>query len=333
LNTGTTDAPVIAKATGTNAILSDGLNTLNTGTAGDATVTVSEATVKMGVEAGAPAKWWEDSNYILTPDLELMDSAKAVIAFNANVGLEDTTADDVPALTPLRSAHIPADGFKTASTITATEWSTFPVIEVQMPTTQDGAGASNVDYTNAYLYRTYKMHLGRNGYSSGATYYGAIRAKNISPEIWTTKTNFDAAIPLSAASYKAFKFDTDTTAADAAADAAKYYESTAWVTSTTAPTDGTDSAAGVWVTNTVVAATSKNNQITRNVENGNSFVIAIDHDLGTVTWENAAVPAGKALERRETLNCTTFAEIGTSTTAPDTGECIPSWSFRVPFAA
>lgn len=92
-----------AKSTGTTAILSDGLSTIHTGTAGVATVTVSEATVKTGVVAGAPAKWWENTNYILTPNLELMDSAKAVIAFDANVGLTDRTATDgVTALTELR---------------------------------------------------------------------------------------------------------------------------------------------------------------------------------------------------------------------------------------
>jgi esterase/lipase len=101
-----------AKSTGTNAILSEGLKTLNTGSAGGATLKVTEATVKKGLVTGAPAKWWEDSNYILTPTLELMDNAKAVIAFDANVGLTDTTASTgVTALPALRSAHIPADGF------------------------------------------------------------------------------------------------------------------------------------------------------------------------------------------------------------------------------
>ena len=86
-----------AKAGGTNAILSDGLNTIHTGTAGDATVTVSEATVKAGGVATPPANWWTNTDYILTPNLELMDSAKAVIAFDANVGLTDTTATKITA--------------------------------------------------------------------------------------------------------------------------------------------------------------------------------------------------------------------------------------------
>ena len=132
-----------------------------------------------------------------------------------------------------------------------------------MPTTQ----AANVDYTNVYLYRTYKMVLGGNGETgnTGTTYYGAIRAKNISPEIWATKSAFDAAVPLSAKTYTAIT-------------------ASAWTASTTAPAIATGGTAGVWVTNTAAAATSKNNQITKTVENGNSFVIAIDHDLGTVTW-------------------------------------------------
>ena len=92
-----------ATSSGTKALLSDGLNTIHTGTAGGATVTVSEATVKTGASVGAPASWWTDSRYILTPTLELMDSAKAVIAFDANVGLTDTTATTgVTALTELR---------------------------------------------------------------------------------------------------------------------------------------------------------------------------------------------------------------------------------------
>jgi hypothetical protein len=201
-----------AKSTGTTAILSDGLSTIHTGTAGVATVTVSEAKVKAGGVATPAASWWTDSNYILTPTLELMDSAKAVIAFDANVGLKDTTATTgVTALTELRSAHIPADGFKSNSPAanTATEWGTWPVIEVQMPSTQ----VISFDYTNAYLYRTYEMILGGNGDAGeGAKYYGAIRAKVLSPEIWDTKATFDAALPKSADGYTAFKVDTATTA-------------------------------------------------------------------------------------------------------------------------
>lgn len=92
-----------ATSTGTTALLSDGLSTIHTGTAGGATVTVSEATVKAGGVATPPANWWKETKYILTPTLELMDSAKAVIAFDANVGLTDTTASTgATALTELR---------------------------------------------------------------------------------------------------------------------------------------------------------------------------------------------------------------------------------------
>jgi len=137
-----------------------------------------------------------------------------------------------------------------------------------MPSTQ----VIDFDYTNKYLYRTYTMVLGGNGDTgAGATYYGAIRAKVLSPEIWDTKANFDAALPFSAKSYTAFKVDTATAA-------------TKWTAGTaTAPAA---SSGTVWAdkTGTATAPASTNNQITRNVENGNSFVIAIDHDLGTVTW-------------------------------------------------
>ena len=184
-----------ATSTGTQALLSDGLSTIHTGTAGGATLKVTEANVKTGVSAGAPATWWENASYILTPTLELADDAKAVIAFDANVGLTDTTevSGNVPTagrLPALRSAHIPADGFKTNTAAnaatsdasnTATQWATWPVVEVQMPSTQ----LIDFDYTNKYLYRTYTMVLGGNAQDGvGTTYYGAIRAKVLSPEIW-----------------------------------------------------------------------------------------------------------------------------------------------------
>lgn len=239
-----------AKSTGTTAILSDGLTTLNTGTAGAATETVTEATVKKGLAAGATGSWWLNTDYILTPTLELMDSAKAVIAFNANVGLTDTTATTgVTALTALRSAHIPADGFRTSASPTATEKGTWPVIEVQMPSTQ----VIDFDYTNKYLYRTYTMVLGGDGVTAGTTYYGAIRAKILSPEQWETKTAFDGALPFSAKTYEQFKVDTATTA-------------TAW-TAGQAATAPAASSGTVWADNTATpaAGASKNNQITRDV--------------------------------------------------------------------
>lgn len=142
-----------------------------------------------------------------------------------------------------------------------------------MPSTQ----AIDFDYTNKYLYRTYTMVLGGNGDTgAGATYYGAIRAKVLSPEIWETKATFDAAIPKSAGGYTAFKVDPATTAT----------KWTAGDASGNAPADAAGAATGVWATNTATAVSpaSTNNQITRNVNNGDSFVIAIDHDLGTVTW-------------------------------------------------
>ena len=144
-----------------------------------------------------------------------------------------------------------------------------------MPTTGQ---ATDIDYSNTYLYRTYEMVLGGNAQDGvGTTYYGAIRAKVLSPEVWETKAAFDGAIPKSAGGYTAFKVDA-TNGGDNAwtkADA-----------SGNAPADAAGAASGVWATNTAAAVSpaSKNNQIKRDVNNGNSFVIAIDHDLGTVTW-------------------------------------------------
>lgn len=81
---------------------------------------------------------------------------------------------------------------------------------------------------------------------------------------------------MSANGYTAFKVDTATTA-------------TAW---TKDPLTGGTAVAPaaltgtVWANNyaTPGAGASTNNKITRNVNNGNSFAIAIDHNLGAVTW-------------------------------------------------
>jgi hypothetical protein len=121
-----------------------------------------------------------------------------------------------------------------------------------MPSTQ----LIDFDYTNKYLYRTYTMVLGGNAQDGvGTTYYGAIRAKVLSPEIWETKTAFDAALPLSAKTYTQFKVDSATTA-------------TKWtIGTTTAPAVASGDAAGNWAPNTAtaVAPASTNNQIARNV--------------------------------------------------------------------
>lgn len=56
----------------------------------------------------------------------MMDNAKAVIAFDANVGLKDITeeANNVPSAARLtatgRYAHIPADGFLTNTGVVPT---------------------------------------------------------------------------------------------------------------------------------------------------------------------------------------------------------------------
>jgi len=120
--------------------------------------------------------------------------------------------------------------------------------------------------TDKFLYRTYEMVLGGNAKTPGQKYYGAIQAQILSPEVWETKSAFDGAIPYSAKNpmYSALKVDST------------------WTASATQPADAAGAATGVWVTNT--AAGSKNNQITASVNNGDSFVVAIDHDLGTVTW-------------------------------------------------
>jgi len=121
------------------------------------------------------------------------------------------------------------------------------------------------------------------------------------PESFTTKSAFDLAIPASAAGYSA-------TAHSAWTAAAVGSEST-----TPTVTSGT-----VWA-DTVSTTGSTLNVIAKTVNNGDSFVIGIDADA-TVTWDSTAVPSGKALVRREQLDCASIV----------VGTCYPSYSFRMP---
>lgn len=121
------------------------------------------------------------------------------------------------------------------------------------------------------------------------------------PESFTTKSAFDLAIPASAAGYSA-------TAHSAWTAAASGSEST-----TPTPSSGT-----IWADSTAGTGTTLN-VIAKSVNNGDSFVIGIDADA-TVTWDSTAVPSGKALVRREQLDCASIA----------VGTCYPSYSFRMP---
>jgi hypothetical protein len=129
------------------------------------------------------------------------------------------------------------------------------------------------------------------------------------PESFLTKAAFDLAIPASAAGYASI-----TTAVHAA-----------WTKATTTTATPVVTAGTVWANSATTASTvasSALNKIAQNVNNGDSFVVGIDADA-TVTWDAAAVPAGKGLIRREQLDCATFAQ----------GSCYPSYSFRMPQAA
>lgn len=124
------------------------------------------------------------------------------------------------------------------------------------------------------------------------------------PESFTTKTAFDLAIPASAAGYSA-------TAHSAWTAAAVGSESTT----------PTASSGTIWADSTASTGTTLN-KITKEVNNGDSFVIGIDA-AATVTWDSTAVPSGKALVRREQLDCASIV----------VGTCYPSYSFRMPQSA
>ena len=121
------------------------------------------------------------------------------------------------------------------------------------------------------------------------------------PESFTTKAAFDLAIPASAGGYTA-------TAHSAWTAAAVGSESTT----------PTASSGTVWADSTASTGTTLN-KIAKTVNNGDSFVIGIDA-AATVTWDSTAVPSGKALVRREQLDCASIV----------VGTCYPSYSFRVP---
>ena len=277
----------------TTNVYVDGVTTL-----GSATVTVAANAI--GTNVLTASGWWTTN--VLTPTLELYDEQKAIIAFNANVGMTDRTATDstlaakdILGVTG-RYAHIPAAGFTSASLM--------PAIEYKMDLT---ANLANLEFgTSTYVYRTYAITSGAN------TYYGAVRAKVMEPEVFTTKTTFDAAIPFSASTYA-------TTATAAWVKAA---------TPGTEPVSGTGTAAGIWadLSTNAAAGSSPVNKVTANVNNGDSFVVALDHDV-VVTWLPLAVkgtagaPASlNALVRREQLDCAAWS----------LGVCYPSYSFRVP---
>jgi len=266
--------------------------------------------VKAAATSAAAANWWLTTTNILTPNLKLYDEQKAIVSFASNVGLTDRTATDTGLTAAMtlgvtgRYAHIPADGFvggaSDALRATAAQTSG-PAIEYQMDLT---AAHSDLEFgTATYVYRTYSMLLGG---ASPVTYYGAVRAQIMEPESFLTKAAFDLAIPASAAGYASI-----TTAVHAA-----------WTAATTTTATPVVSAGTVWADSATTASTvasSALNKIAANVNNGDSFVVGIDADA-TVTWDAAAVPAGKGLIRREQLDCATFAQ----------GSCYLSYSFRMP---
>jgi hypothetical protein len=106
------------------------------------------------------------------------------------------------------------------------------------------------------------------------------------PEVFTTKAAFDLAIPNSAAGYTA-------TATSAWTKA---------VTAGTEPVSGTGAALGIWadLSTSATVGSSAINKITANVNNGDSFVVGLDHDV-VVTWLPNAVK-GTAVSNPASLN-------------------------------
>ena len=168
--------------------------------------------------------------------------------------------------------------------------------------------SDNLDFdygTPSYLWRTYSLTNGGN------TYYAAVRAQIMAPEIFATIATFNAGLPFSAKSWTIFTSGSGWTASKAVA----------------ADSDNTALTASLltaWADDATVT-----NKIVRTVNNGDSFVVALNHDVA-VTWQTAAVAGLNQLERREQTKCSTFA--ASPQTLPAV-PCVPAFSFRIPVTA
>ena len=279
-------------------IYNNGLTSLN---AADHSTTVALATIQATATATSTSWWETTANQIAT--WQMYDQQTALLAFNANVGITDRTATDLPDTTKQLSltgkrAIIPADGWSSGTT------TTYAAIEYQMQST--ASDNLDLDYsTPSYLWRTYSLTNG------GSTYYAAVRAQIMAPEIFATIATFNAGLPFSAKSW------------------ATYTSGSAWTASkaVVADTDNTKLTASLltaWADDATVV-----NKITASVNNGDSFVVALDHDVA-VTWQTAAVAGLNQLELREQTKCTTFA---LSTVAAPALPCVPAFGFRIPVSA
>ena len=152
-------------------IYNNGLTSLNTA---DHTTTVALATIQAAATATATSWWETTANQIAT--WQMYDQQTALLAFNADVGITDRTATDLPDATKQLSltgkrAIIPADGLVTGTT------TTYAAIEYAMQST--ASDNLDLDYsTPSYLWRTYSLTNGGN------TYYAAVRAQIMAPEIF-----------------------------------------------------------------------------------------------------------------------------------------------------
>jgi len=166
-------------------IYNDGLTNLNTA---DHSTTVDLAAVQAATQT-VTTNWWDTTaNQIVK--WEMYDQQKGVLAFNAKVGITDRTATDFTDTTK----HLSLTGRK--AIITADGWTlgtsaTYAAIEYQMQST----ASDNLDInyaTPSYLWRTYTLTNGGN------SYYAAVRAQIMAPEIYNTFALFNAGLPFSA---------------------------------------------------------------------------------------------------------------------------------------
>ena len=102
---------------------------------------------------------------------------------------------------------------------------------------------------------------------------------------------------------------------------------TAWVADKAVTADSDNTALTASLLTAWADDSNVQNTITQNVKNGESFSLAINHDVA-ITWQTAAVAGLNQLERREQTSCASIALYYASTIP-----CVPAFGFRVPMNA
>jgi len=240
----------------------------------------------------------------------LYDQQTALVAFNANVGITDRTETDITTATERFSLSgkrsiIPADGWVDAGTNT----NSLAAFEYKMQST--ASDSITFDYsTPSYLWRTYELTYGSN------SYFGAVRAQIMAPEIFTDQASFKSGLPSSAKDWSVY-----TNGGTSGAN---------WVADKALTADATTALLTTSLTTPWAASATVKNSITANVFNGDSFVVALDHLINPNTgieWLAPGTAGLNELELRERTACSTPA-LSAATTP-----CVPAFGFRVPVSA